>query len=202
MDDKKALKHLLHAPADHAVLVEVPDMQFLTVDGRGDPNTAAAFGEAVEALYALSYALKFMLKKEGSGVDYSVAPLEGLWSADDMERFSLGDKEAWQWTVMIRQPDFITGEHFRRAADQVRQKKNPAALSRLRLETFGEGLCAQIMHIGPYAAEHPTVERLHAFIRENGYMPHGRHHEIYLGDPRRSAPEKLKTLIRQPARRP
>lgn len=119
-----------------------------------------------------------------------------------MDAIFLGNRDAWQWMLMIMQPDFITDNHFRRAVEQVRQKKNPAYLSKVRFERFHEGPSAQILHIGPYAAEHPTIEKLHAFIRENGYALDGKHHEIYLGDPRRSAPEKLKTIIRQPVKRP
>ncbi|MEA3339775.1 MAG: GyrI-like domain-containing protein, partial [Chloroflexota bacterium] len=180
--------------------IDAPPMQFLMIDGHGDPNTAQEYQEAVEALYSVAYKLKFMSKKEKE-MDYVVPPLEGLWWVEDMNSFTTEDKSAWDWTMMIMQPEWITREMFEDALKQVRKKKNPPALSKLRLEAYHEGLSVQIMHIGPYEAEAPTIARMHTFIAENGYEPAGKHHEIYLGDPRKVAPEKLKTVLRQPVRK-
>lgn len=197
IDFKKELKHLYHASAKEVEIVDVPAMNFLTVDGMGDPNTAVEYKNAIEVLYAVAYALKFMVKKE-TGTDYGVLPLEGLWWADDMTYFITGKKDEWKWTAMIMQPEYVTKDLFAKALKQTGEKKKLPSLGKLRFERFHEGLSAQIMHIGPYSAEKPTIERLHNFIRGNGYQLSGKHHEIYLGDPRKSAPEKLNTAIRQP----
>ena len=175
-------------------------MSFVIVDGQGDPNKSQEFKDAVEALYSISYALKFMVKKAVS-VNYVVMPLEGLWWADEMVEFIGGDRNLWKWTLMIMQPEQVTEDLFDEAFEQVRKKKNPIALSKTRFEGFHEGLSAQIMHIGPYSAERPTIEKLHEFIKENGYEQQGKHHEIYLSDPRRTAPDRMKTIIRQPVKR-
>jgi hypothetical protein len=199
-DFKKDLKHLYQPSAKKFEVVDVPPMNFLMIDGHGDPNTAQEYQDAIEALYAVAYALKFMSKKE-KGVDYVVPPLEGLWWVENMDEFSLEDKSAWSWTAMVMQPESVTQQMFERALEQVEKKKNLPALSKLRLDTYREGLAVQIMHIGPYSAEAPTIARMHAFIEENGYEPAGKHHEIYLSDLRRVAPEKLKTVLRQPVRK-
>ena len=199
VDFKKELKHLYSASAKEVAVVDVPTMNFIMIDGAGDPNTVPEFQEAMGALYPVSYTLKFMLKKS-VGFDYVVSPPEGLWWTDDMGRFSVAKKEAWKWTLMIMQPEQVTAELYDEAVAQVRKKKNPPALSKLRLEPFCEGPSVQILHIGPYAAEGPTITKLHHFARENGYRLHGKHHEIYLSDPRRAAPEKMKTILRQPVR--
>ncbi|MFQ5410248.1 MAG: GyrI-like domain-containing protein [Anaerolineales bacterium] len=197
IDPKKELKHLYRPSAKIIVVVDVPPMNFLMVDGHGDPNTAQEYQDAVEALYAVAYALKFMSKKE-KGMDFVVPPLEGLWWVDNMEEFTTEDKSAWKWTAMIMQPESVTPEMFEGALKQVEKKKNPPALSKLRFERFHEGLSVQIMYFGPYSEEGPTIEKMHDFIEKNGYEPRGKHHEIYLSDPRRTAPEKLKTVLRQP----
>ncbi len=201
IDFKKELKHLYQPSAKEFVVVDVPPMNFLMIDGHGDPNTAQEYQDAVEALYAVSYRLKFMSKKE-LGKDYVVPPLEGLWWAEDMETFTTArDKGAWDWTMMIMQPEWITQEMVEEAVKQV-EKKGLPALSKLRLETYHEGLTVQILHIGSYDDEGPTIARLHSeFIPENGYQEAGKHHEIYLSDPRKVAPEKLKTVLRQPVRK-
>ncbi|RJP81464.1 MAG: hypothetical protein C4524_01915 [Candidatus Zixiibacteriota bacterium] len=195
LDLKKELKALFGPSTRQPSLVEVPAMNFIMVDGRGDPNTAPAYREAIETLYGLSYTLKFELKKEG--VNYTVMPLEGLWWTENPADWS-SNKDAWFWTAMIMQPEAVTQEHFHRAAEELRARKNPAALPLARWERFAEGLSAQIMHIGPYSAEEPTIRRLHAFIVESGHALRGRHHEIYLSDPRRTPEEKWRTVIRQP----
>jgi hypothetical protein len=200
IDFKRELKHLYRPSAKKFEVVDVPPMNFLMIDGHGDPNTAQEYQEAVEALYAVAYKLKFVSKKE-LGKDYVVPPLEGRWWAEDMETFTTArDKSAWDWTMMIMQPEWITQEMVEEAVKQV-EKKGLPALSKLYLETYHEGLAVQILHIGSYDDEAPTIARMHAFIDENGYDPTGKHHEIYLSDPRKVAPEKLKTVLRQPVRK-
>lgn len=198
VDFKKKLKHLYQPSANKVEMVEVPKMNFLMVDGAGDPNTSQAFQDAIEALYPVSYALKFMIKKGEVGVDYGVLPLEGLWWADDMASFSTENKAGWKWTLMIMQPDLVVGEMVEQAIDSVRLKKDPAALPLLRYESFEEGRAAQTMHVGPFSEEGPTVERVHAFIEENGSRRRGKHHEIYLSDIRKANPQNWKTVVRQP----
>ena len=193
---KKELKSLYNPP-EEIVLVNIPGMNFLMIDGAGNPNTAQEYKDAIEALYAVSYALKFIVKKE-KAIDYVVMPLEGLWWTDEMDKFSMENKDIWKWTAMIMQPEYVTEELFNKAVEQVQIKKSLPSLSKIKLKSFNEGLSAQLMYIGPYSAEGPTIEKLHNFIEENGYELRGKHHEIYLSDPRRSAPEKLKTVIRQP----
>lgn len=181
-------------------LVRVPPLLFLCLDGHGDPNTSPDYAATIQALYSVSYAAKFALKKACAG-SFKVAPLEGLWWAEDPASFLTGDKASWSWTMMIRQPDALTEDGFTALRDEVVQKKAIARAAALRLVTFEEGSAAQVLHVGPYATEGPTIERLHAFIREHGFTfdgLHQKHHEIYLGDPRRAAPERLRTVIRQP----
>jgi hypothetical protein len=197
-DLKKELKHLYIPNAREISVVDVPEMNFLMIDGEGDPNTSQQYRNAIECLYALSYTLKFMIKKAKGGVDYGVMPLEGLWWGDDMSVFVDGKKDRWKWTAMIMQPAYVTRALFDEACAQVQKKKDLPALSRVRLEAFREGRSAQIMYVGAYADEGPTIQRIHSFIKEQGSSLAGKHHEIYLGDPRRTTPEKLKTVIRQP----
>ena len=197
-DLKKELARLYNPSAKEAVLVDVPEMHFLMVDGEGNPNTSRNYAEAVEALFAASYALKFAVRKGPLAVDYGVLPLEGLWWADDMSAFSSGDKSLWKWTMMIMQPDMVTSVLVAETLAGLAKKKDPAALGRLRFESFNEGLSAQIMHLGPFSEEAPTIAKLHRFIDESGYRRSGKHHEIYLSDIRKAAPQKWKTIIRQP----
>lgn len=198
LDLKKQLKHLYRPSPGEVVRVDVPPMHYLMVDGAGDPNTSQMFTDAVAALYSLSYTLKFMVKKGPSAIDYGVMPLEGLWWADDMTTFTVEDKAHWRWTLMIMQPDFITRERVDAAVLDVTKKKNLSALARVRFETLTEGACAQIMHIGPFSDEGPTVEKVHQFISRCGRNRAGKHHEIYLSDMRKADPKKWKTIIRQP----
>jgi hypothetical protein len=200
IDFKKDLKHLYKPSPKTIVIVDVPEMNFIMIDGKGDPNTSKAFQNAVEALYGISYSLKFMIKKGAMAIDYGVMPLEGLWWAEDMSRFSVECKDDWLWTLMIMQPEFITASLFEQARQHVRKKKELVSLPYLRFSAYKEGGSAQIMHIGPFSEEGPTVEKIHRFIAEAGGKPSGKHHEIYLSDFRRTAPEKLKTIIRQPFR--
>ncbi|MCI5143080.1 MAG: hypothetical protein D3909_15390 [Candidatus Electrothrix sp. ATG1] len=197
-DYKKELKQLYRPSAKKVVLVDVPEMNFLMIDGQGDPNTSEAFQNAVNALYPLAYTLKFMVKKGEIGVDYGVLPLEGLWWSDDMAAFSVDKKEDWKWTLMIMQPEYITEDMVAVAKNEVERKKNPPALSQVRFASFREGRAAQTLHVGPFSEEGPTVEKVHCFIEEIGEQRTGKHHEIYLSDIRRAAPENWKTVIRQP----
>jgi hypothetical protein len=198
VDLKRELKRLYSAPAGVPGMVEVPPLRFLMVDGRGDPNDNTDFHAAMEALYGMAYTLKFMLKRGPSTLDWVVMPLQGLWWADDMEVFRMDARADWKWTLMILQPDDVTEEHVEMAREELRAKKDPPGLAGLRYETYTEGLSAQVMHVGPYSEEGPTIARLHAFIDEQGRRPRGKHHEIYMGDPRRTAPERLRTILRQP----
>lgn len=191
---------MYHPSAKEVVQVDVPKISYLMIDGEGDPNTSTAYQAAVEALFALSYFIKFMAKKGTIAIDYGVMPLEGLWWADDMSSFSVDDKSNWKWTMMIMQPDFITREMVDTAIEEVRRKKKLTVLGEVRFVPLIEGTCAQIMHIGPFSAEGPTIERIHKFIADAGRALTGKHHEIYLSDIRKVAPEKWKTVIRQPMR--
>lgn len=196
LDLKKELKPFFSASAKPAI-VDVPAMNYLMVDGAGDPNTAS-FAVAVEALYSLAYALKFTVKRSAQPVDYPVMALEGLWWADDMAAFVKANRAAWKWTLMIVQPALITAALVADALAELRKKKPSPALDLIRFARFAEGRAAQIMHVGPYSAEGPNIEKLHAFIAAQGGTLSGRHHEIYLSDMRRTAPDRLKTIIRQP----
>lgn len=200
IDRKRELKHLYTASADTPTIVDVPELPFLMIDGHGDPNRSETYREGMAALFAVSYALKFALK-HASGIDHVVLPPEGLWWVEPPARFSLDDKANWSWTVMLGQPEPVTPDLVAAATAAAVNKKPLPAAARLRLERFREGPAAQILHLGPYAAEPPTVARLDAFVVAARYEQTGRHHEIYLTDPSRTAPEKLKTLIRHPIRR-
>jgi hypothetical protein len=194
IDLRKQLKYLYSPSASKAQTIEVPEFNFIMIDGRGDPN-GPEFRDALNALYSLSFTIKFTVKKEDA-IDYPVMALEALWG--DEAGFNVADRNSWEWTAMIMQPDPVTPAVFKRAVEEVKKKKDIKALGLARFEAFHEGLSAQIMHFGPYSAEAPTIMRLHDYIKENGGEPRGRHHEIYLGDPRRADPSKLKTILRQP----
>ena len=198
IDLKKEFKSLYNPSAKEVAIVEVPKMNFLMIDGSGDPNTSQEYKDAIEALFSLSYTLKFMIKKTDK-VDYSVMPLEGLWWADDMSNMSfVKDKSKWKWTAMIMQPEYVTKESVAKAIEELKKKKVMPALSKTRFESFHEGSAAQIMYFGPFSNEGPAIQNIHKFIRKNEGTLTGKHHEIYLSDPRRLAPEKLKTVLRQP----
>ncbi len=201
IDFKKELKHLYGPRKGKMEFVDVPAMKFLMIDGQGNPNSSKAFADAVEALYALSYHLKFSFRKGPMQVDYGVMPLEGLWWSDDMEKFSPERKDEWKWTVMIMQPEFITKEMVNASREAVEKKKDLPSLSKIRFESFNEGKAAQTLHVGPFSEEGPTIEAVHSFIEENGLQRRGKHHEIYLSDIRRAAPEKWRTVVRQPCTR-
>jgi hypothetical protein len=184
-------------------VVEVPPMQYLMVDGAGDPNTAVAFADAVTALYPVAYALKFAARKE-LGIDTVVMPLEGLWHAPDMDVFTARrDKSAWHWTLMIMVPDHITRAMFERALAGAAAKKDASpSLDAVRLETLDEGLSVQTLHLGSFDDEGPTLDDLHhRFIPEHGLAMRGMHHEVYFSDFRRVEPAKRRTILRQPVTR-
>lgn len=204
---KKEYKHLYQPSAKKAEIVQVPQLQFAMIDGaieKGyEPGNSPTFPEATQALYGISYTLKFMLKKrKTNAIDYPVMALEGLWWVED-GMFDITVKDNWFYTLMIMQPEVITQDLFDEGLEQVRKKRGDSeALSKLRLANFEEGLCVQTMHLGPYATEPATIERMRAFAQENGYRDlvgsGGKHHEIYLGDPRKANPAKLKTVLRHP----
>lgn len=180
-------------------LLEVPPTAYLMVDGHGDPNTAPEYAEALAALYPVAYATKFASKRE-LGHDYVVPPLEGLWWAEDMDAFtSARDKSRWDWTMMIMVPDWVPAEMVDAAVAAVAAKAPPVALDRLRLGVLEEGTVVQTLHVGPYDAEAEVLADLHhRFVPEHGLRMTGTHHEIYLSDARRVAPERLRTILRQP----
>lgn len=202
IDFKKTMSSLYQPKNDDFVIVDVAEMKFLQIEGHGDPNHAPAYQQAVETLYAVAYKLKFA-SKNLLGKDYTVPPLEGLWWAEDMDSFSVNiDKSAWDWRMMIMTPEWITTEMFNEAAELAGKGKELPALELIQLEPYHEGLAAQILHIGAYDDEGPTLARLHQeWLPENGFIENGKHHEIYLSDPRRTAPEKLKTILRQPVKK-
>ncbi len=197
LDLKKVEKHVYRPSAKKVSWLDLAPMQYLQIDGAGAPESPA-YQRAVQALFTVSYTLKFQIKKSG-GQDYAVMPLEGLWWAEDMTHFTTNhDKSQWQWTMMIRQPDFVTGNDLAIALDACEKKKEPPVVDGLRLEMFTEGEACQILHIGPFSEEGPTIENLHAEIDAAGKSLRGKHHEIYLSDIRRAAPEKWRTILRQP----
>lgn len=197
VDLRKTLKHLYQPSAKDVVEVDAPTFKFLMVDGEGDPNTSREYAEAVEALFAASYTAKFMVKKGPQKIDYAVMPLEGLWWADDMSAFTTNDRSKWKWTMMIMQPGFVDDAVIDAALAEVRKKKALPGVDELRVQQFTEGRCAQVLHVGPFSEEGPTIERLHEFIDARASRA-GKHHEIYLSDIRRADPKKWKTIIRQP----
>jgi hypothetical protein len=197
VDYKKELNELYLTSAKSCSVINVPAMNFLMIDGSGNPNDSLAFQNAVEALFSVSYTLKFMIRKTAN-IDYGVMPLEGLWWCDDMASFSVENKDSWKWTLMIMQPSHVTRAIFSEAAEKVSQEKGLAVVDKISFGTYEEGKAAQILHIGPFSEEGPAVAKLHAFISDNQYQMNGKHHEIYLSDTRRGKPENWKTIIRQP----
>ena len=199
VDLKKTLKELYQPSAKNFTMVDVPEMHFIRVDGGGDPG-GEVYAKTVGWLYAVAYAIKLTSKAE-LGLEYTVPPLEGLWWAEDMMVFAEADRDSWLWTMMIMQPECVTPDMFDVGLAKA-AKKLGEPLPTLRFEPFIEGLSVQILHIGPYSAEAPTIARLHQeFLPNNGLVENGHHHEIYLGDPRRTEPEKLKTVLRQPVKK-
>ncbi len=202
LDLRKQYKHLYQPSAKKVELVEVPAFQFAMIDGEIEPGhgpgNSPAFKQALEALYGISYTLKFTSKlRKEDPIDYTVMALEGLWWVE-VGSFDIRKPDNWRWTVMIMQPDHINADMFQDGLEQLRKKKPNPAIDKLRLETFNEGLSIQIMHIGPYSDEPATIDKMDAFAEEHGYRMRGKHHEIYLGDPLRADPAKLKTVLRHP----
>jgi hypothetical protein len=198
LDLKKSRKELFTAPLNRFVPLTVPPISYLMVDGHGDPNIAPAYKHAVESLYATAYAMKFACKADGE--DFVVAPLEGLWSAPDPESFAARRKDEWDWTMLIMMPDYVDQKRFSEGKAKAREKLGGLAKG-LRLECLEEGLCLQALHVGSYDDEGPLLKQLHSEIMPaSGYGFAGPHHEIYLGDPRKTHSEKLRTLLRQPVR--
>ena len=198
IDLKKELKVFYNPTAKDVTLIDIPKMNFIMIDGQGAPESAQ-FMQATLALYPIAYTIKFDKKKAG-GPDFTVMALEGLWWAEDMQVFmpETSDRNKWQWTVMMLLPDFVTQKDFENAVLAAKKKKDNPALNHVRFESFTEGKSAQIMHVGPYSAEGPNIQKIHNKIMEIGGKLSGKHHEIYLSDPRRVTPDKMKTVLRQP----
>ena len=196
-DIKKAHRELYVPKAGEFIVVEVPTFWYLKIDGHGDPNTSDEYRAALESLYPLSYAVRKTCKERLDRV-HTVAPLEGLWWAEDFSVFTSRAKDEWDWTMMIAQPEYVTAEIVKEAREAARMKASPA-LERVRFESHTDGLSVQVLHIGAYDDEGPVLQRMHEeFIPQAGLELTGKHHEIYLSDPRRTAPEKLRTILRQP----
>ncbi|MFX1236929.1 MAG: GyrI-like domain-containing protein [Promethearchaeota archaeon] len=201
VDFKKSMKKIFQPKANEVVVVDVPKMAYLIIDGQGSPGECQEYIDAMAALYSVSYKVKFMSKAQGK--DYVVPPSEGLWWADDMKDFVQSNRDKWKWTMMIMQPDWMTEDQIKVAIEATREKKPKLSetLDKLYIKSFTEGKAAQIMHIGPYSEEHSTIEKLHAYIKEIGGTFDGlkqKHHEIYISNPNRAKPETMKTVIRQP----
>jgi hypothetical protein len=196
IDLRKDLKPLYTASAKKGVLVEIPRMKFLMIDGSGHPNGNPLFQQGMEALFGVAYTLKFSSKLGPQKLDWTVMLPEGLWWVEGSEPFCTAAKSAWRWTLMIAQPDAVTSAMVREAKKTLKERKNPARVDDVRLASLPKERCVQILHIGPYDAVQPTIDKLHAFAAENGYNVAGKHHEIYFSDPRRTKPEKLKTIVR------
>lgn len=201
IDYKKSMKDFYLPNSKEVVEINVPEMNFLMIDGMGSPGDSQEYLDVLGALYPIAFKTKFLSKAKGK--DYVVPPLEGLWWADNMEDFTKGNRDKWKWTMMIMQPEWITQEMINEAIKITVEKKPELKnkISKLRLESYKEGKAAQIMHIGPYSEEGPTVEKVHKFIESKGGTFDGhnqKHHEIYLSDPRKAKPETMKTVIRQP----
>lgn len=185
LDLKKTEKQYYKPSNKVPTIIDIPEFNFIMIDGKGNPNKSDTFSEAINALYSVSYTLKFMMKKSNNGIDYSVMPLEGLWWCDDMSKFSVDKKEDWIWTLMIRQPDFINNEDIKKAVT-IAKEKGIKAINNIRIEKLTEGLSVQIMHIGPFTEEGPTIEKMHIYAFEKQYNLRDKHHEIYLSDIRKA----------------
>lgn len=199
VDFKKSLKELYNPPKGSFQFVDVPLMNYLMVDGKGDPNTTLDYQQAIDALYTMAYGIKFALKSQG--YDHVVPPLEGLWWMENMNEFTLANKGRWEWTMMIMQPEWVTTEWVEKVRQDAKKKKNNASLSVVRFEILNEERAVQILYTGAYEKEAPTIAELHKFIKSNGYETNGKHHEIYLSDVRKTSPDRLQTILRQPVRK-
>ena len=201
IDFKKEFKEFYNPSKKTPTLVTVPENNFIMINGSGNPNTSSDFQNCIEALYSVSYNLKFMVKKGKMEIDYGVMPLEGLWWCDDMANFSTENKEIWEWSIMIMQPELITKAMFEDAVKIVKTKKELEKISELVFTGFEEGLSVQMMHLGPFSTESETLEKMEHFMAAEGLVKSGKHHEIYLNDFRKIAPGKMKTILRQPVKR-
>lgn len=200
IDFKKAYRPLFSAPVTDFVEVVVPDLPFLMIDGQGSPGTSQEYRDALGCLYPAAYALKFF-SKQALGRDYVVPPLEGLWWSEALDAFTQGRRDEWSWTMMIMLPGWITADHFSEALARLMHKKPQLDFSRLRMAQLSEGRCLQKLHKGSFADEAPVLHRLHAeLMPSQGLTFNGPHHEIYLGDPRKVAPERMRTILRQPVK--
>jgi hypothetical protein len=198
LDLLKSLKELYTAKPGQIIFSEVPPLNYLSIDGKGDPNTSSFYKDAVQALFSLAYGIKFAIKKGEQSIDFKVMPLEGLWWVEDMRKFNIEHKDEWLWSMMILQPQLVTAQLVDETRASLLKKKGFPLLIKVQLVPLEEGKCAQTLHAGPYATEGPTVAALHAAIAEKGFQRMGKHHEIYLNTPLKTAPEKLRTIIRQP----
>lgn len=201
IDLEKTYKRLYAPSAKAPEMVDVPPFNFLMLDGCGNPNTTPQYQDTVTTLFQTAYALKFHIKKS-QGIDYGVMPLEGLWWIEDELEFTLENKDRWSWTMMILQPEWVTVEMIEQICRDLSKKKDaPPRLAEMRFENYAEGTSVQLMHIGPYVDEHPNIMRMHSYAHDQGYANQGKHHEIYISDVRKTAPERLKTVLRQPVRK-
>ena len=205
IDLRKQYKEFYNPPADHVTIVTIPTFQFVMIDGRIEPGTtpgtSPSFQQAMDVLYGAAYTLKFMSKlRRENPIDYTVMGLEALWWIEDGE-FDITKPDNWYWTAMILQPDHITDDMFREAQIKIKEKKPNPGIDKLRLDKFNEGLCVQIMHVGPYATEPITVKKMGEFTAQNGYQMQHKHHEVYIGNPLRADPARLKTILRHPIKR-
>lgn len=194
----------LYNPTKEPHFIEIPEMNFLMVDGTGYPVENPLYQEAMQLLYGASFSLKMKIIKPTTGKDYVVPPLEGLWWADDMSVFTteyMERKDEWKWTSMIRIPDFVSEEQIKKGLTIFQKSKNPENFDKLRYEKYAEGTVVQVLYLGPFSEEGPVIKRMHEFALAQGYILHKKHHEIYISDPRRTKPEKLRTVIRQPIKK-
>jgi hypothetical protein len=198
VDFKKTLKQLYNPSIKGFHIIEVPEMNFLMVDGKGDPNTSIEYQQAIEALYGISYGIKFALKSQG--YDHIIPPLEGLWWMEDMNEFSRENIARWEWAMMIMQPEWVSKEIVETVRIEVIKKKGNSGLERVKYERYREGLAVQTLYTGAYENEAPVIAEMHAFIKSNGYQINGKHHEVYLSDVRKTTAERLQTILRQPIR--
>lgn len=198
IDLKKQLKDLYGTTARQGfVLVDVPEFNFLMIDGEGNPSSEE-YTQSIEALYAVAYPIKFLVKKGPLAIDYGVMPTEGLWWANNMDDFVTQTRDTWKWTMCIMQPEWVTADMVEEARETAPKKKGLPKIADVRFDAYHEGQAAQCLYTGPYTEEHETIAALHAFIADQGLRAEGKHHEIYLNDARKTAPEKLKTVLRQP----
>ncbi len=202
VDLRKKYREFYNPPTGRVTVVTIPNFHFVMIDGRiepgASPGTSTAFQQAMEALYGIAYSLKFMSKlRNENPVDYTVMGLEALWWIEDGD-FDITKPDNWCWTAMIMQPEHITESMFREAQEQLKKKKMNPGIDKLRFENFIEGLCVQIMHIGPYSTEQTSVKKMQEYATQNGYEMQHKHHEIYIGNPLRSDPARLKTVLRHP----